>query len=245
MAQYISNAPFWVTILFAGSFLVALGPIANAAKQAVLSSGMSIEKSKSIRSGVFIFFVTWLAYASVLALTGALSSNTLPPKVILFTTVPLFAVLFLVIGNTGLYKKLFYSTSLESLIRIHVFRLVGVFFIILYFYRVFPAGFAISASMGDIITALLAIPLARAVARKKSWSIKAVYAWNVFGILDIVSAMAFAVVTTIAAAKTGDRGPQEMTMFPFVWFPAFAPGTILFLHAGIFKKLKQLKTANR
>ena len=30
----------------------------------------------------------------------------------------------------------------------------------------------------------------------------------------------------------------EMTMFPFVWFPAFAPATILFLHFAIFRKLR-------
>lgn len=240
MAHYISGAPFWVVILFIGSFLVALTPIANTAKQAVLSSGMSIEKSKNVRSGVFIFFLLWLIYASALALTGGLSSNALPPRVMLFTTVPLTIILFLGVGNTGLYKKLLYSTSLESLIRIHIFRLVGAFFMILYFYRVFPAGFAFSASMGDIITAIFAIPVARAVAQKKSWSIKAVYAWNIFGILDIVSAVGFAVVTTIAAAQTGVRGPQEMTTFPFVFYPAFAPATILFLHYGIFKKLKQV-----
>jgi hypothetical protein len=245
MAHYVSGAPMWVTILFIGSFLISLMPIANTAKQAVLSSGLGIEKSKNTRSGVFIFFILWLLYASVLSLTGGLASNALPPRVILFTTVPLTIILFLGVGNTGLYKRLIYSTSLESLIRIHIFRLVGAFFMILYFYRVFPAGFAFSASMGDIITALFSIPVARAVSQKKYWSTKAVYAWNIFGILDIVSAMAFAVVTTISAAQTGASGPQEMTIFPFVFFPAFAPATILFLHAGIFRKLRQVAGEQR
>jgi hypothetical protein len=53
--------------------------------------------------------------------------------------------------------------------------------------------------------------------------------------------MVLAVVSIIAAAASGDRGPLEMTTFPFVWFAAFAPGTILFLHAGIFRKLAQSK----
>jgi uncharacterized membrane protein len=240
MAHYISDAPTWIIILFVGSFIIALAPLANTAKQAVLSSGQSIEKSNNVRSGVFIFFLVWLIYASALALTGGLSSNALPPRVMLLTSVPLMIILFLGVGNTRMYKKLLYSTSLESLIRIHIFRLVGVFFMILYFYKIFPAGLAFSDSIGDIATALLSIPLAKAVSQKKSWSIKAVYAWNIFGILDIVSAITFAIVGTITAAKTGGHGPQEMTIFPFVFFPAFAPATILFLHFGIFKKLRQI-----
>lgn len=36
---------------------------------------------------------------------------------------------------------------------------------------------------------------------------------------------------------------REMTIFPFVWFPAFAPATILFLHTVVFRKLYQLKNS--
>lgn len=241
MAHYISGTPLWVIIFFIGSFLISIAVIANTAKQIALGSGMTIGNSKNIWSGVFIFFVIWLTYASALSLNGILSVNSLPPRAVLFNAGPLLIILFLVIGNTGLYKRLLRAAPLESLIRLHVFRVVGVFFLVIYFYHLMPARFAFSAGMGDIVTALLAIPVAKAIAQKKSWSIKAAYAWNFLGLLDIVTAVVLAVVTARADMATGAHGDQEMTLFPFVWFPAFAPATILFLHAGIFSKLRQLK----
>jgi hypothetical protein len=81
----------------------------------------------------------------------------------------------------------------------------------------------------------LAVPVARAVAQKKAWSIKAVYAWNIVGIMDIVTLMTIAVVNAIRSSG----GEKEMALFPFTWFPAFAPATILFLHVAVFRKLRQ------
>jgi hypothetical protein len=50
--------------------------------------------------------------------------------------------------------------------------------------------------------------------------------------------LTIALFGAIKAAGTGQAG-GEMTIFPFVWFPAFAPATILFLHYAIFRKLQQ------
>jgi hypothetical protein len=50
--------------------------------------------------------------------------------------------------------------------------------------------------------------------------------------------MTIAMLGATKAAATGQSG-GEMTIFPFVWFPAFAPATILFLHYAIFRKLQQ------
>ncbi len=68
------------------------------------------------------------------------------------------------------------------------------------------------------------------------------YAWNIFGALDIITLLVIAVINAKNAIVTGEPGIQEMTIFPFVWFPAFAPATILFLHTAIFRKLQQIKT---
>ncbi len=242
MENYVSAMPLWAIILFIVSFLISLIPMANTAKQAALNAGMSNSKSRNIQLGILIFYILWLAYASILALKGVFTVNTLPPRVFLFTSIPLMIILFIIIGNTGLYKKLIHAASLESLIRIHVFRVVGIFFLLLYFNKLLPTNFAFSADMGDLITAIFAIPVARAVSQKKSWSIKAVYAWNIFGILDIVVLTIFAVIIALSDAKTGGNSIKEMGIFPFVWFPAFAPATILFLHSGVFRKLKQLRT---
>lgn len=240
MENYISNMPGWVSILFVASFTIPIALIANTAKQAALKSGMSNEKSKNIRLSIIGFYTLWLIYASVLSLKGVLYVNTVPPKVILFTALPLVVILFGIISNTSIFKILLANTSLESLIRIHIFRLIGVFFILIYFYDFLPAKFALVAGLGDIATALVSIVAAKAVAQKKSWSIKFAYAWNIFGLLDIISVIVSAIILAKITMVNHELGNLEMTLFPFVWIPAFAPATILFLHFNIFRKLRQV-----
>ena len=237
MENYISAAPLWVILLFIPSFLGSLAVIAQPFKQAALNAGMTPGRSRTIQAGILLFYVLWLGYASILALEGTLAANTLPPRVIVLLTIPLMLILFAIVGNTTLFKKLLRSASLESLISMHIFRVLGVFFFLLLYYKLLETEFALSAGLGDIITAIFAIPVARAVARKKPWSRKAVYAWNIFGILDIVSLMTIALYNAVKTSGSGQNS-GEMTMFPFVWFPAFAPATILFLHFAIFRKLR-------
>jgi len=239
MANYISGAPLWAIALFIPSFLYSIVFIAQRVKQAALNAGMSPGKAGNIQFGIVGFYTIYLVYASVLALKGVLVVNSLPPRAMVWAGIPLMIILFGFIGNTGLFKKLLRSISVESLISLHIFRLLGVFFIIIYGYHLLPARFAFFAGLGDIITAIFAFPVARMVSKQKSgWKI-AVYAWNIFGIMDIVDLLVIAVIT-------GSNGNlREMAVFPFVWFPAFAPATILFLHTVIFRKLHQLKNPQK
>jgi hypothetical protein len=241
MASYLSGMPLWAIVLFIAGFLYSIAFIASQAKQAALYSGMTSVSAKNIWLGIFGFYVLYLAYASILALKGVFNSNSIPPKVMVFTAIPLTIMLFVIVGNTKLFKRLLRSISLESLIALHVFRVLGVFDILLYFYHLLPRDFAFSAGMGDIITAILALPVAKMVSKGKPGSVKMAYAWNIFGILDIITLLVLAIISTKNAIVTGEPGPQEMTIFPFVWFPAFAPATILFLHTAIFRKLRQIK----
>jgi hypothetical protein len=243
MANYISNAPIWITILFILSFLYSIVIIAKPVKLAALNAGITPSRSRNIQLGVFGFYVLYLAYVSILALKGVFYINLVPPKIMVLAAVPLTIILFAFIGNTPLFKKILRSITLESLISIHVFRLLGVFFMILYFYKLLPSNLALSAEMGDVITAIFAWPVARWVQQRRSWSIKAVYVWNIFGMLDIVNVLVIVGMMIQKSITNGaDAGLKELTIFPFAWFPAFAPGTILFLHMAVFRKLWQMKS---
>ncbi|MHA4810122.1 hypothetical protein ACX0G9_18555 [Flavitalea flava] len=241
MASYISSMPLWVIVLFIAAFLYSIAFIANPVKQAALDAGMTPDSAKNIQLGIFGFYILYLAYASILALNGVFYVVSLPPRVMVFTAIPLIIVLFVIVGNTKLFKKLLRSIKLESLIALHVFRLLGVFFLLLYFYHLLPGDLAFSAGMGDIITAILAIPVARMVSKGKPGNLKVAYAWNILGALDIFTLLVIVALGSKNALVTVERKDMEMTMFPFVWFPVFAPATILFLHATIFRKLQQIK----
>lgn len=242
MANYISHMPFWVIILFVASFLFSIVFITKPVKRAALNAGITPQKSHKIQVGIIIFYLVYLAYVSLLSLKGIFQGNSIPPKVMVLAGLPLAIILFGFIGNTRLFNHILRTITLESLITIHVFRIVGVFFIMLYCYNLLQPAFALSAGLGDIITALLAFPVAKLVSTGARWRISAVIAWNIFGMLDIIRLLFLATIIAKNTATTGvDGGLREITLFPFVWFPAFAPATILFLHTLIFRKLNQQK----
>jgi hypothetical protein len=228
--------PLWAIVVFIASFLYSIAFITKPVKQAALNAGLTPQQSRNIQIGISCFYIFYLVYVSVFSLKGVFDVDSIPPKVMIWAGMPLIVILFGFIGNTRLFKTLLRSITLESLIAVHIFRVVGIFFIILYCYHLLPAKFAFSAGLGDIITAILALPVAKMVSKGK-WGTAAVYAWNIFGIMDIVTLL-------VIAVTTGANGNlREMTVFPFVWFPAFAPATILFLHTAVFRKLYQLKNA--
>lgn len=231
MTIHVSHMPIWASILLIGSFFYAIVFIATPVKRAALDAGMTPKQATNVQLGIIGFYLLYLAYVSVLALKGQFDVNSLPPKVMVWAGLPLLLILFGFIGNTHLYKTLLRSITLEALIKVHIFRLLGVFFILLYSYRLLPASFAFAAGLGDIITALFAWPVARMVANKHPWRRVAVYVWSIFGIMDVIDLLVIAIII-------GANGNlREMTVFPFVWFPAFAPATLLFMHAAIFRKL--------
>jgi len=234
MQHYISSAPSWVIISLIPLFLYAIFFVTGPFQQAALDAGMTAGQSQKIRYGIFGFYLLFLAYASVLALNGVLDVNTLPPRNMVWAGFPLLLILFGIVGNTPLFKRLLKAITLEALIRLHIFRILGAFFLILLAYQLLPARFALFAGLGDVITAIFAYPVARMAAQKRGgWKV-ALYVWNIFGIMDIIDLL-------IVAVLTGANGNlREMAIFPFVWFPAFAPATILFLHASVFRKLRQL-----
>jgi hypothetical protein len=235
MANHISGMPLWAILLFIASFLYFIAFITRPVRQAALQAGMTPRKAVNIQIGIFSFYFIFLVYVSFFSLKGAFDVNSLPPKVTVWAGLPLAIFLFAFIGNTRLFKTLLQSITLESLIAVHIFRVVGVFFIILYCYHLLPAAFAFFAGLGDLITAILALPVAKMVSKRRPGWKMAAYAWNIFGIMDIIDLL------TIAVIIGANGNLREMTIFPFSWYPAFAPATILFLHTSVFRKLYQLK----
>ena len=190
---------------------------------------------------ILFFYGLLFLYTSILSLKGVFLENTLPPKILLYTAFPLLAFLFLVIFNLKLYKTIVQNVTIESLIQVHLFRLIGVFFFITSAYGAIPAKFALVAGIGDLVTAFTSIFVAQAIKNNKPYSKPLLIAWNIFGLLDIVSVLATAILTTKVSIKTGSQDLTEIGAFPFCLIPAFAPATIIFLHVSIFRKLGMKK----
>lgn len=240
MENYLLNVPTWVSISFSFVFPITIYFIAKTVKLGAINAQVSDSQSNKIFWSVLLFFALYLTYVSILAFTGILSVNTLPPRVLVFTALPLMIVLFGFIFNKPIYWKILDGIPLQSLVRLHIFRFVGVYFLITAYFDALPAHFAILAGFGDMATAFGAIFIAKALEENKSWSRKGALIWNIFGFWDIVSVLVSAILTTSYSIQYPEnQSIIEMTKFPFVWIPAFAPAVIVFIHIAIFKKLKR------
>lgn len=189
---------------------------------------------------VSVFFILYLAYIYLASYFGFFNQVLFPPKVLLLTTFPFAFLLFGVVFNAKFYKTLLQNSAIENFVQLHIFRLIGVFFILLALHNALPKPFAFIAGLGDMITAITSIFVANAIKNKKSYALKLTYYWNIFGTVDILFTAIAANVLTKISIDSGAMGVDTLAIFPFCIIPAFAPPIILFLHFSIFKKLKQI-----
>lgn len=235
-----SNAvPYWLSALLLLCFIVPVLMIANLVRQGIDRGGLEAsEKLQKLPRTVVLFFSFYYLYVGIMSFTGIFQVNSLPPRVLLFTALPLLLFYFLFVFRTKVFWKILENVQLSGLVRLHFFRFVGVFFLIGWLYGILPRSFALIAGMGDIFVAVTAIFVAKLIDHKAEHFKKITLIWNIIGFWDIVSVIVSAIWVTHQAMENHSQGILEMTKFPFCLIPAFAPATIIFLHIAIFKKLK-------
>lgn len=234
------TVPQWVSITFIFAIIIPIFVMGKMAKTGAINSNLqSPKKYQYILQGFLILF---FVYTSLMSFTGIFQENTLPPKIFLFTTIPLFLFYNLISSTNKNWKNIIHHISLSTLIRFHIIRFIGVFFLITYTYGALPKYFAVAGGIGDIIAAITAIFVANYAKKNKPHFKKVVFVWNCIGILDILNVVAAGLITTKISIETGSQGLTEIANFPFCLIPAFAPATIIFLHLTIFKKLWNQKT---
>ncbi|MEM8525509.1 MAG: hypothetical protein AAGG68_12785 [Bacteroidota bacterium] len=238
MEFVITDVPTWVAVLFIISFVTPIYLIAQVAKKAYLRANKSDVEAQRVSRNIYFFYAVFLGMIALLSLMGVFAANTLPPRILLIGALPLLLFYFLYIRSSAWFKIILENAPLSDLVKIHLFRFVGIFFFINYYYGTLPKQFAFTGGGGDILTALLAIWVIYVLKQKKKYAISLTWIWNVIGLLDILSVLVTAVLITREAVVTGVEGVAQFGTFPFSWIPAFAPATILFLHIVIFGKLQ-------
>jgi len=233
MSYFSDLVPLWVSILFLIVIPIPVFMIANLAKKGSLPS----QNGRRIQFAVLLFYSLYFIYVGVACFSGVFEEVTLPPKILKFTMIPLLLFLMMVVFNLNVYKAILKKLDLSALVRLHIFRLIGAFFLILGFYNALPPTIALIAGGGDIITALGSIFVAAKLQENSTYARKLTFAWNTFGFLDIIATSATAFILTKISIETGSQGVDMLGVFPFCFIPAFAPATILFLHISIYRKL--------
>ncbi len=228
--MFTNHVPYIISIAFLIAIIIPVFMINSIIKRATGNS-----------KPIIPFYITYFIVVSILCFQGVFNTETLPPRIIVVTTLPLLLFYIFYISNTKFYKSFLDKVALPDLVKIHIFRLIGGFFLILFFLDQLPATFAFIAGCGDIITALSSLYVAKIIKESKTSATPITIVWNTFGLIDILVTSATAVFLTKMSIETGSMGVDILTQFPFCLIPAFAPATIIFLHITIYRKILNQK----
>lgn len=232
--MFSNQIPTIFSVLFLIAFLFPVIMVALLAKKGNVKNGFW---------SVVIFYIIYLTIVAIASFNGFFDTIMLPPKIVLTTTLPL-AIFVTIVFTTKICKQANAILKLEDLVKVHIFRLIGSTFIILFLYNLLPPVFALFAGVGDLLTATTSIFVAKAIRNKKNYARKLTYIWNTFGLVDIIITSAMAIIFTKISIDNNIQGVEFLAEFPFCFIPAFAPPTIIFLHLLVFRKLSWFKKPN-
>ena len=200
----------------------------------------SLEISRIAKVALAAAIGVWIGLQVTLATAGVLGT-TLPggaPLLGLMFVLPPIAVGLAAVGSPGLRATLM-ALPMPLLIGLNATRIVGLFFVLLAASGRMDGPFPHTAGWGDVITAVLAVPLALLVARRAAPRV-AVFAWNVFGVLDLVAALVLGAMTFgsgLGELIPASAGGEEIASLPWSMIPTVLVPLYLIMHGIMFAQL--------
>ena len=168
--------------------------------------------------------LAWQSVAWWLALRGVFQA---PRPLLLALALPLLIGLPTLLGSRTIGRVLD-ATPAAWLVGLQAFRILGSAFLALGLVGTLHGTFPLVSGAGDTLVGLLALPLALSLQSGARGARVAAIGWNVLGILDLINAFAFGVLTSFVFPY-----PQVLT-------PASAVPLEVLLHAISLRQLRRL-----
>jgi hypothetical protein len=181
----------------------------------------------------------WLATVTVASAAGLFTTAGLGVRALGATVALPFLALF-VFRRSATLKTLGATVPLGFVVLLHVGRLIGAEFLVMHAAGRLPATFARSAGWGDVITAVLAVPVAAMIYRGAPMWRTAALAWNVLGTADLLAAIALGVgsSSTFPLRFIFENPPTDaMGSLPLFLIPGFLVPFYLMTHLLMFRRL--------
>ena len=180
--------------------------------------------------GTTLVLAAWLVAVMLLAGNNFFSDGVLPPRIPMAMVLTLAAGYLLLLSTS--FRGIISAIPQHWFIGIQTFRVLGGVFIVRYLQGELPALFAIPAGVGDILTGIFAPLVAYWLYSGKSYARGAAIAWNLFGMADLVNAVAIGI--TLGGAGI---------VFPIVLIPVYAVPRAFLIHSysliGLLRKTSQ------
>jgi hypothetical protein len=194
------------------------------------------EARVAIVSGIVL--AAWAIATAVLAFAGFFRPSPgarVPP--IGGYLIAVLIVLALSLGRSPSLRRLLHNEA--NLIRLHLWRLEGLVFLILMLRGRVPALWALPAGFGDILVGVTAPWVARGLSQPGGR--RRAIAWTLFGMADLVIAVALGVMTNPGPTQVFHTVPtaEMLTQYPLALVPAFLVLLAFTLHVFSLVQLSQ------
>jgi hypothetical protein len=209
----------------------------------------SASKRINIWLSVAVPFTLWLAIVWNLAANGTFQPI---PGVARLPRLPIAIFAPVIIGLIVLLRSksiaaLLDATPASWLIALQVYRIFGGIFIVNWANGGAPGVFAWPAGIGDMLTGIMALPVALLLASGAERGRSAAMAWNIFGLLDFTIAITMGTLSTPGPLQIFglDIPASLLGTYPTVMIPAFAVPSSILLHALSIRQLRRIERRAR
>jgi len=216
------------TIVLAAAIIVSIN---------ALTGAMPISPSERIALSLGAGLWTGLAAALGSANLFVGTNPVGPPVIGMVIAFPLVAAAVAASVSPSVRAALL-GMPMPFLIGLNVWRIAGGFFLLLAVQGRLGGPFPYSAGWGDVITGALALPVAFLALRGEGKAL--VWAWNAFGMLDLVAALALGIISANGSPLQiihAGEGSQAVQMMPWSLIPTVLVPMFLIVHAVIFARL--------
>lgn len=198
------------------------------------SSHSSLARSLTVAA-----VTVWLAAAIAAGVTGAVNTPGQPPMLLAaLVGVPIVTGI-IAYALSPSFRAWTSGLSLTWLVGLHIWRFVGLGFVLAWLLGRLPGGFAIPEGLGDVVAAAGALALLPGLRRgmaSRGWLL----AWNTFGLVDLVSAIAVGVLysnSALGVLANGGVTTELMVTFPVSLIPTFLVPLFILMHLLTFARL--------
>jgi hypothetical protein len=198
------------------------------------------ERTAAVRP-VAVTILGWLGLTTALALNDVYrgAADHLP-------TIQYGIFLPILIGGFWIWRSPHLARIIEAvpqhwLVGVQFYRALGAIFLVLYGTGKLPGLFAWPAGLGDVLVGVLAPVIAIAYARKPDKNADLVYAWNLFGLADLIVAVTTGFLTSPSPLQLfAFEAPNELiSAFPLVLVPVYLVPASVLLHFASLRKLQR------
>jgi hypothetical protein len=208
----------------------------------------SASKRIIIWLGVAVPFTLWLAVVWNLAVNGVF--QPVPgvaslPKLPIAIFAPVIIGLFVLLRSKSI-AALLDATPASWLIALQTYRIFGGIFLANWVNGTIAGAFAWPAGIGDMLTGIMALPVALRLASGAENGRSAAIAWNIFGLFDFAVAITMGTLSAPGPLQIfGLDIPASLVAYPIVLIPAFAVPSSILLHALSIRQLRRIGRSAR